>query len=69
MPAVLRKEVSAPPCFGHRVVARESAALSSFGYSPVLNVVFPPSQPFSCGASSVLAACRNQARLRVRRRS
>ena len=42
MPAVLRKEVSAPPGFGHRVAARKSAALSSFDYSPVLNVVFLP---------------------------
>jgi hypothetical protein len=58
MPAVLRKEVSAPPGFGHRVAAREPAALSSFDYSPVLNVVFPPSQPFPCGASRALAACR-----------
>ena len=42
MPAVLRKEVSALAGFGHRVAARESAALSSFDYSPVLNVVFLP---------------------------
>jgi hypothetical protein len=54
----MRKEVSAPPGFGHRVAARESAALSSFDYSPVLNVVFLPRSRSRVPLSGVQAACR-----------
>jgi hypothetical protein len=57
-PAVSRKEVCAPPGFGHRVAAREPAALSSFDYSPVLNVVLLALAAVPCDASGALAACR-----------